>query len=335
MSFSRFYAVFVARNLEFVRDRGALAWGFVFPFFIILGFALVFNNQKPLYTVGVLGDVPVRVQSQFLLEEALVELVAVSDPADAKQQLGRHAIDLLLNAEAKHYWVNPLSTQGQVLERLMQGASAIEHWQRSEVSGEAIRYVDWALPGVLSMNMMFAALFGIGYVIVRYRKTGMLKRMMATPVTAVEFLAAQLASRLLLMVAVNTLLLTGLWFAVDFKLIGSPLLLALVFLLGAMSLIAIGLLVAARIANEELANGLLNATTWPMMMLSEVWFSMENAAPWLQNLSLVFPLTHMTKAARAVMLDGAGFVEILPHLVYLLLLTLVFLLLGARLFRWE
>ncbi len=335
MNFKRFYAVFVARNLEFIRDRGALAWSFIFPVFMILGFAFVFNGQKPLYTVGAMNNPAPTAMSYFALDEALIEMVVIVDEGYATRRLGRHALDLLLDTANKHYWVNPLSPEGQVLERLLQGSGAAEGWQRTEISGEALRYVDWALPGILSMNMMFAALFGIGYVIVRYRKTGMLKRMMATPVTAVEFLGAQLASRLMVMIVINIILLMGLWFAVDFRMEGSVLLLALVFILGATSLISIGLLVAARIANEELANGLLNAATWPMMMLSEVWFSMENAAPWIQSLSLALPLTHMTKAARAVMLDGAGFVDILPNLVYLTAVALVFLMLGARFFRWE
>jgi len=72
-----------------------------------------------------------------------------------------------------------------------------------------------------------------------------------------------------------------------------------------------------------------------MMMLSEVWFSMENAAPWLQKAAMVLPLSHMTKAARGVMLDGAGFADIWQHLAYLLALTLVLMAVGAKLFRWE
>ena len=66
----------------------------------------------------------------------------------------------------------------------------------TSVSGRAIRYVDWLLPGVLGMNMMFSCLFGVGYVIVRYRKNGFLKRLNATPLKAFEFIAAQVASRL-------------------------------------------------------------------------------------------------------------------------------------------
>ena len=36
--------------------------------------------------------------------------------------------------------------------------------------------------------MMFSALWGVGYVVVRYRKNGVLKRLKATPLTAFEYL---------------------------------------------------------------------------------------------------------------------------------------------------
>jgi hypothetical protein len=40
-------------------------------------------------------------------------------------------------------------------------------------------------------------------------------------------------------------------------------------------------------------------------------------------------------AARAVMLDGAGFAQIAPSLGYLAITTLVFLAFGAWSFRWR
>ena len=72
-----------------------------------------------------------------------------------------------------------------------------------------MRYVDWVMPGVLAMNMMFASLFGIGYVIVRYRQNGVLKRFQATPVSALQFIVAQVASRLMIVVLVNGLIFIG------------------------------------------------------------------------------------------------------------------------------
>jgi ABC-type polysaccharide/polyol phosphate export permease len=65
-----------------------------------------------------------------------------------------------------------------------------------------------------------------------------------------------------------------------------------------------------------------------------VWFSLEGAGPAVQKLASAFPLTHVLNSARAVMLDGATIPDIAPSLVTLTLLSVVFLGLGARFFRW-
>jgi hypothetical protein len=43
----------------------------------------------------------------------------------------------------------------------------------------------------------------------------------------------------------------------------------------------------------------------------------------------------MLNAARAVMIDGAGIVQVAPDLVYLSATTLAFLAFGAWSFRWR
>ncbi len=108
-----------------------------------------------------------------------------------------------------------------------------------------------------------------------------------------------------------------------------------VLLIGAISLIALGLMISARVTSEELAGGFLNLATWPMMLLSGVWFSLESASAWVQHLSKIFPLTHVLDAARAVMIDGAGFVQIAPQLTTLTLMSVAFLAFGALVFRWQ
>ena len=110
---------------------------------------------------------------------------------------------------------------------------------------------------------------------------------------------------------------------------------ALVALLGCSALIALALVIAARINSEEIAGGVLNVCTFPMMMLSGVFFSLESAPKWLQNLANALPLTQILTAARAIMIDGAGFAGVWPELVTLLGMTGVFLAVGAALFRWR
>jgi ABC-type multidrug transport system permease subunit len=206
---------------------------------------------------------------------------------------------------------------------------------REAVSGRAVRYVDWVLPGVLAMNVMFSSLWGVGWVIVRYRKNGVLRRLRATPLTAGEFLVAQIISRLLVVSGVTVLVFAGTHALLDFPMRGSYLALGLVFFAGAIALVSLGLMVSARVRSEELADGLLNLMSWPMMIMSGVWFSLEGTNVWAQRIAEFLPLTHMVDAARRVMLDGAGLDEVGFEIAVLLGIGSVLLTLAASTFRWQ
>ncbi|HFE37494.1 MAG TPA: ABC transporter permease, partial [Gammaproteobacteria bacterium] len=246
-----------------------------------------------------------------------------------------HQVDMLIeDGKTPAYWINRNAPSGYLLERILWGSGG-NHYQKRTVTGDKIRYVDWVLPGVLSFNMMMGCLFGVGYVIVRYRKNGFLKRLKATPLTALEFLMAQMTSRLILMMLISSTVYIGCDFILDFNMQGSYLLLFFTALLGAVCMISLGLLVAAKIASEELAGGLLNLITWPMMILSGVWFSLEGTHPFVQYAAQLLPLTHLVDSARAIMLEGAGLTDIAPHLLILSLMSMSFLLIGAKIFRWE
>jgi ABC-2 type transport system permease protein len=203
------------------------------------------------------------------------------------------------------------------------------------VSGRALRYVDWVLPGVLAMNIMFSSLWGVGWVIVRYRKNGVLRRLQATPLSAFEFLTAQVISRLAVVLGATSIVYAGANLMLDFVMRGSWPALILVYATGSLCLISVGLIIAARLRTEELADGVLNLLSWPMLLFSGVWFSMEGTNPAARFVSQLLPLTHLVNAARAVMVDGAGVVQVLPEIVLLGGMGLALLLIAARLFRWD
>jgi ABC-type polysaccharide/polyol phosphate export permease len=100
-------------------------------------------------------------------------------------------------------------------------------------------------------------------------------------------------------------------------------------------MIAIGLVFASRLKSEELASGLLNLVTFPMLILSGVFFSLEGTPQILQSVAQILPLTHFVDAARAIMLDGAGFLEVAPNMLYLGVISVVLLFVSSLMFRWE
>ncbi|MCH8301548.1 MAG: ABC transporter permease [Proteobacteria bacterium] len=335
----RIFAIFRARNLEFVRDRGTMAWNFILPVMLMLGLSFIFSADRPVYTVGVLQSASgIDVSAHPFLETRFIDFVVIKDEATGLSRIARHQLDLLVQFEGRQrYWINPDSRKGYFAElALLESDSGHEYsLEKAQIEGDAIRYVDWVLPGILGMNMMFSSLFGVGYVVVRYRKNGFLKRLRATPLRSVEFVIAQVVSRLMLIVMITSFLFLGTKFFLDTRMDGSYLTLLVVLIVGAISLISLGLMISARVASEELAGGFLNMVTWPMMMLSGVWFSLESANEWVQRVSNIFPLTHVLDAARAVMIDGAGFVEIAPQLTTLVIMSTIFLSFGALVFRWH
>ena len=105
--------------------------------------------------------------------------------------------------------------------------------------------------------------------------------------------------------------------------------------LGATSMISLGLLVAARVASEEFAGGLLNLVSWPMMFLSGVWFSLEGA-PWLYSMRRTpasdtalgrHPRRHAGRCRRRA--------DLCRNLLALAAMSALFLALGAISFKWK
>ncbi len=347
MSLKRMWAMFKARNYEFFRDKAAFGWNFLFPFLIIAGFGIIFGGQD--YSGFKVGVFPSATQSVMLAETNLpqkfietnhLEFIGFQGLEQGLDKLRHHKIDFLirLDSSTMQYWLLDSSPKGYIVERLFQAGRIPEgegYGERVEVEGGDIRYIDWLFPGILAMNMMFSALWGVGYIIVRYRKNGVLKRLKATPLTAFEYLSAQALSRIFLLMFTLVVVWIGSDLLFSFYVAGSYLDLFIVFFFGSLSLTSIGLLLAARGISEEFTSGALNFIAWPMMFLSEVWFSLEGAPQWVKTFSQVLPLTHLLQAARKIMNDGATLAEVSGECFIMLAITLICLVLGAALFSWN
>ena len=335
-SFQRFRAATIARSLEFLRDRSALAWNLMFPVVMVLGFAAIFSGPgQPMFKVAVISAQELTPQLHPFLATPHTHFYREPDLQIALRKVARHRVDLLLDLDGAQprYWINPEAPKGVIAEKLLLASGGVVP-HKEQVSGKPVRYVDWAMPGILGMNLMFSCLWGVGYVIVRYRKSGHLKRLSATPLSALEFVSAQIVSRLAVVLLTTTIMYAGCNMFMHFPMEGFYLDLILVTVLGSLSLTSMGLLVAARVGSEEISGGLLNVISSPMMVLSGVFFSLDGAPRWVQMLGEFFPLTHMLSAVRAIMLDGASLADLLYPLSVLAGITVVCLTFGSLLFKW-
>lgn len=348
----RFITLVSVRSKEFYRDRSTLIWTFLFPFVVLLGFAYGYSGKgEPLIKIGYSASQPQIFENLKPLKAInTIQFVEYSDDTLAFKRLERHQLDAYLKLEDEQnsakkltYWINPLSQKALLTEHLIKTgmptpmSSDSNRYQllRKELEGKKLRYADWLVPGLLSMNLMFSSLFGIGYVVVRYRKNGVLKRLRATPLSAIEFLLAQIASRMILLLITSTLTLLGARILIGFHPQGSLIHFLSFIAVGSMSLMSLGLLVASRISSEEVADGILNLMTWPMIFLSGIWFSLDGASPWVIRISQLIPLTHIVDGARKILIEGDAIQTLAPQMVVLSAVGIVFLILGSLLFRWR
>jgi ABC-type multidrug transport system permease subunit len=327
----RFLAIFKARSIEFARDKSALSWSLMFPLFLVAGFGFMFTGDtQPLFKVGLINQ---QQQTSSFLDTKYLNFVDYTDQDKALLKLQQHSLDLLVDISRKAYWVNAESANGYVVEKLLLQSEPA--FIRKVINGRQIRYVDWVVPGILGMNMMFGCLFGVGFVIVRYRKNSVLKRLQATPLRASEFLFAQVVSRLLIVLTVTSMVYAGCNLFLDFYMLGSYLNLLVIAALGAMAIISLALVIASRSESEELTGGMLNLITWPMMILSGVWFSLEGTPPFVQSIAQFLPLTHMLEGARAIMSNGDSLWDIRYNVFSLIAMIGLFTGIAAYLFRWD
>lgn len=348
MMLKRIWVLFVARNYEFIRDKAGFGWNILFPFLIVVGFGVMFSSDtRSQYKLGVFPLSEDHAETGRLLipddlkTDPYIKIVVFADFKTARDRLLHHKVDLVMEntAESFKYWISDSSPKGHVLEKMLRAAAADKRMldqklARQVIIGDQIRYIDWLFPGILGMNIMFSALFGVGYVIVRYRRTGVLKRLKATPVTAFEYLTAQMASRVVVLMSTSALVWLGCDLIFSFQMKGSYLDVFAVFLAGTVCMISLGLVMACRGTNEELTNGAINFICWPMMFLSEVWFSIEGASGWVKHAASVLPLTHFLTAARKVINDGATLSQVSFEVTFLMVLSAVFLISGSILFSW-
>jgi ABC transporter DrrB family efflux protein len=327
-----FFAIFNARNLEFFRDRGNFFWNLFLPFLLIFGFAFAFSGDNSVsYKIGTIGSAPPELQ--FMTYKYL-QFIPYEESHTALGKLTHHQIDLLIDFTANDYYINSESPNGYIIEKLLL-SDPHQVLTKQIVTGKNIRYVDWFVPGVLGMNIIFGCLIGVGFVIIRYRKNGVLKRFKATPIRALEFISAQMFSRFFIMIFMSAIIFAGANLFLHFMMNGSYIDLIIITLIAILCHISLGLLFATRIKNDELAGGIMNILIWPMMLFSGIWFSLEGTPPVLQTVSKFFPITHFIEAARKIMLDGVNLFGVAENILVMLGMTVIFLGISAFIFKWE
>ena len=196
----------------------------------------------------------------------------------------------------------------------------------------AIDYFDFVLPGMLAMGLMNFTMVGIAGSVARYRETQVLRRLTATPVSPLAFITGQVLARLGISIfQVLLLLLTGV--LLGGTVVGNPLAVVALAVLGNLTFLALGFAVAGRAPTVDAANNLAGLATLPLMFLSGMFFPLAALPTGVRAVAEWLPITPLIDGMRAVALDGGSLLALGPELSLLAGWVLVSFALARLSFR--
>jgi ABC-2 type transport system permease protein len=360
-----FPALLISSLKAYARNRSAMFFSLLVPLLIMVIFGLLNLGGSVSERVAVVDDahnggsqqiiralhaVPVLKVSQGALDAeraALkngdVDLVVVL-PADLPPSFAGDATTRPVTITEYTNQARPQDTAvaGGVVQRVFDN---LQHFasgtpppilvQEQPVSGKNLTYVDFLVPGIISLSIMQTGIFSVGFALVAMKRTGILRRLMATPMNITDFMVAQVGTRMIMSAAQVVILLSVALLFFKFHMNGNALILLAVAILGSGIFIAIGFAIAGYAKSEDAVPALANIVVLPMMFLSGVFFSRNGEPDWLHRISDYLPLTFLTDAIRGVSVDGASLWTIRGDLLGIAVWVLIAVFLATRLFRWE
>jgi ABC-2 type transport system permease protein len=330
----------LVRFREFVREPEALFWVFLFPIILAAGLGIAFRN-RPADAVRIVT--PSADLARALRTEKRLDVRQLS-AAEAEEQLrnGKAALEAMPASSGVTYRYDDTNPDGRTARMLadaaIQGAAGRVNpvpMNDSLVREPGSRYIDFLVPGLLGMNLMGSAIWGMGFAIVDARRKKLIKRLIATPMPRRYYLMSFGLSRLTLLVVevISVLGFGALAFGVPVR--GSLVVLTGMCVLGSLSFCSLGLLIASRVRTIEAASGLMNAVMMPMWVVSGVFFSSQRFPDVVQPVIKALPLTAVIDALRVNMLQGGGLAQVAPQAGVLSVWLVVCFALALKLFRWK
>jgi ABC-2 type transport system permease protein len=337
----------MARMLELKREPEVVFWVFVFPLLLALGLGIAFRNRPAdASSVAIVSGVEAQ-EAEALLQRSPQRAAFKIDVLDGDAarkgfRLGKY--DLVIEPDGSgglRYRYDPARPESVLARAEVDDALQTAAGRRDVVATSVVtssepgsRYIDFLIPGLLGMNLMNSGMWGIGFALVDMRQRKLLKRFVGTPMRRSDFLLALMSSRLVLMIIEIALLLTLGVIVFHMKVLGSLFSILLLGAAGALCFGGVGLVTASRAQKIESVSGLMNLVMMPMWIFSGVFFSYERFPAVIQPLIKALPLTALTDALRASILEGTPLIHQWPRLLVMLLWGGISFVLALRWFRW-
>lgn len=191
------------------------------------------------------------------------------------------------------------------------------------------------MPMLFTITVISSAFFGVSYLLVNERETGILRRYRVTPVTAVTVVTANGLRAMVTMLLSLALQAAVGWLVFGFSIRGSYLLTVLGVILGAAAFVPLGLITGSISQDMRTAPAINNLLFFPLVFASGAAFPFWMLPGWVQTVGRMMPSSYLVELLQGVILRREGLLDLWGPILVLVITGLAGAFVNAWLFRWE
>jgi ABC-2 type transport system permease protein len=358
-----FGSLFIADLKQFFRERTALFFTFAFPILFMVIFGFVFSGDDDVnYDIGLVDQDNSSASGQIaeaLRQVPIFTVITEGSLEDDLNNLRRGDLDAVVlipqglqtNISAGQVtgltvYYDPSDTTSapiilsvlneivNVINRQLTNSPVLVELDQQSVQVRNLRNIDYLVPGILAMSILFLGLFG-SLTLVDWRERKILKRFGATPITHSTMIYSQVSYRLVLALLQALIIVLVARFAFGVTVLGNWFVLFGLILLGTLTFISLGYFIVSRVKTMEGAMPIIQLVQFPMLFLSGIFFPVDFMPDFMRPIIAIMPLTYLGDAMRQVMVEATPVYPLWVDVAVLGGWMIVSMFLAIWLFRWE
>jgi len=363
-------AGFMSDFKTFTRSKGTLFWTLAFPIMLILIFGAIFSGaDEAEYELVVIdyddtdtsmmfinaldGTSIIKVKnltiekdkiSSYIKDNNIKRLLVINEGFEQSIGMVKSGIDVNATTNLSFYFDQSEQTTNSVVRSVLSsfaiewsmnsfGAKHVINIDDFETLSGEFNFIDFFLPGMIGFTTMQTCIYGTLERNTKFRKDGILRKLLTTPVTRTEWIFSKMLFQLFLSF-VSTILIILIGIGAFGLNININLLMVLLIIGTSFLFTGLAMIIGRFVKDEESAAMAGGAISFPMMFLAGTFFPLEQMPGFLQAFAKILPLYYVNEGLRDAMITVKTDTALINTGVVIGLAVVLFII-GLLLTKWK
>jgi ABC-2 type transport system permease protein len=352
---------------SWLRSKGTVFWTILFPILLILIFGAIFSGQDDIeYNLAVQNFDETDLSSQFIdiMEESTffnittvnknVEMadymqendfkIGLQIPDDFGETIQRYFVDNNVSVNITYFTDPTEQTTGPIVQSIISGmlneynniitnSHNVVGMDHESILGEEFDFIDFFVPGMIGFTIMTSMVYGSIERNTKFRKDGILRKLLTMPVTRYEWIFSKMLFMMFLsFISTFVILIFGIlvWgLSIQLNIFFFIIIIATSFMFS-----GLGMLIGRFVRDPETADMAGGAITFPMMFLAGTFFPLDQMGAELQVIAQFLPLYYVNEALRNAVIYN-DIEKTFFFMGFVIAFAVIFFTLGVVFTKWK